>query len=294
MELAQILVQLWRRRLAVAAVAALAFVVAIALAYKISIFPPGVSHRSTSNGTAETHILVDSPRSSVADLNRSFDPLTARAQVLAQLMTTAPVVDRIAKIAGVPASAITASDDNSTLNVPTSEVEPTASIRSSDITRESLHYRITFRAEPEQPTVTVFGQAPNAAEAIKITNAAAKGAAEWVRDTQNRQLVPDSRRTQLTQLGAATGGTVNAGASRIVAALAFVVILGVGCLLVLLVGNTIPAVRRANGQPHVVEALPTAAAASGRGAGNARSGRGSGAKAAQAQRAKTRAGRRAS
>jgi len=294
MELAQILVQLWRRRLAVAAVAAFAFVVAIALAYKISIFPPGVSHRSTSNGTAETHILVDSPRSSVADLNRSFDPLTARAQVLAQLMTTAPVIDRIAKIAGVPASAITASDDNSTLNVPTSEVEPTASIRSSDITRESLHYRITFRAEPEQPTVTVFGQAPNAAEAIKITNAAAKGAAEWVRDTQNRQLVPDSRRTQLTQLGAATGGTVNAGASRIVAALAFVVILGVGCLLVLLVGNTIPAVRRANGQPHVVEALPTTAAASGRGGGNARSSRGTGAKAAQPQRAKTRAGRRAS
>lgn len=294
MELAQILVQLWRRRLAVAAVAAFAVVVAIALAYKISIFPPGVSHRSTSNGTAETHILVDSPRSSVADLNRSFDPLTARAQVLAQLMTTAPVIDRIAKIAGVPASAITASDDNSTLNVPTSEVEPTASIRSSDITRESLHYRITFRAEPEQPTVTVFGQAPTAAGAIKITNAAAKGAAEWVRDTQNRQLVPDSRRTQLTQLGAATGGTVNAGASRIVAALAFVVILGVGCLLVLLVGNTIPAVRRANGQPHVVEALPTAAAASGRGNGNARSARGTGAKAAQAQRAKTRAGRRAS
>jgi hypothetical protein len=294
MELAQILVQLWRRRLAVAAVAAFALVVAIALAYKISVFPPGVSHRSTSNGTAETHILVDSPRSSVADLNRSFDPLTARAQVLAQLMTTAPVIDRIAKIAGVPASAITASDDNSTLNVPTSEVEPTASIRSSDITRESLHYRITFRAEPEQPTVTVFGQGPNAAEAIKITNAAAKGAAEWVRDTQNRQLVPDSRRTQLTQLGAATGGTVNAGASRIVAALAFIVILAAGSLLVLLVGNTIPAVRRANGQPHVVEALPTAAAASGRGSGNARTARGTGAKAGQAQRAKTRAGRRAS
>src|SRR6185312_11253939 len=153
----------------------------------------------------------------------------------------------------------------------------TANVRANQITGEGLHYRLTFRAEPEQPTVTVFGQAPTAEQAIKITNAAAKGAAAWVRDTQDRQLVPDSRRTQLTQLGAATGGTVNAGASRIVAALAFVVILGVGCLLVLLVGNTIPAVRRANGQPHVVEALPTAAAASGRSSGNARSGRGSGA-----------------
>jgi hypothetical protein len=299
MELAQILVQLWRRRLAVVAVVVIAFVVSIALAYKISLSPPGLSHRSISNGSAETHILVDSPRSSVADLNRSFDPLVARAQVFAQLMTTAPVIDRIAKIAGVPASAITASDDNSTLNVPTAEIEPTANVRANQITDEGLHYRITFRAEPEQPTVTVFGQAPTAEEAIKITNAAAKGAAQWVRDTQDRQLVPDSRRTQLTQLGAATGGTVNSGASRIVSALAFVAIIGVGCLLILLIGNTIPAVRRANRQPHLVEPLPVAPGARANGNGNgaatdaARSAKGTGAK-ARPQRPKTRAGRRAS
>lgn len=296
MELAQILVQLWRRRVAVAAVAILAAFVALALAYRISVFPPGLTHRSISNGTAETHILVDSPRSSVADLNRSFDPLVARAQVFSELMTTAPVVDRIAKIAGVPASAITATSDNSTLNVPTSEVEPTANVRSNAITDEGLRYRITFRAEPEQPTVTVFGQAPTAAGAIKIANAAAKGAAEWVKETQDRQLVPDSRRTQLTQLGAATGGTVNSGASRIVAALAFVAILGVGSLLILLVDNTLPAVRRANAQPSTIEAVPTVSErrANGNGNGSGRAAKGTGAKAAHANRPKTRAGRRAS
>ena len=120
MELAQILVQLWRRRLAVAAVAVFAAFVALALAYQISVFPPGLRTARSRTARAETHILVDSPRSSVADLNRSFDPLVARAQVFSELMTTAPVVDRIAKIAGVPASAITATSDNSTLNVPTS------------------------------------------------------------------------------------------------------------------------------------------------------------------------------
>jgi hypothetical protein len=297
MELAQILVQLWRRRLAVVAVTAFAAIVALALAYKISVFPPSLSHRSVSNGTAETHILVDWPRSSVGDLNRQFDPLVARAQVLSQLMTTGPVIDRIAKIAGVPPSAITATSDNSTLNVPTSEIEPTADIRSNDITKEGLHYRITFRAEPEQPTVTVFGQAPTAAGAIKIANAAAKGAADWVRTTQDQQAVPDSRRTQLTQLGTATGGTVNTGASRILSVLAFVAILGVGCLLILLVGNTLPAVRRANAQRSRVEALPTVserrANGNGNGNGAARTAKGTGAK-AQASRAKTRAGRRAS
>src|SRR4051794_7528890 len=292
MELAQILVQLWRRRLAVAAVAILAAFVALALAYRISVFPPGLTHRSISNGTAETHILVDFPRSSVADLNRSFDPLVARAQVFSELMTTAPVVDRIAKIAGVPASAITATSDNSTLNVPTSEIEPTANVRANAITGEGLRYRITFRAEPEQPTVTIFGQAPTAAGAMKIADAAAKGAAEWVKETQDRQAVPDGRRTQLTQLGAATGGTVNSGASRILAALAFVAILGVGSLLVLLVGNTLPAVRRANAQPAgaEVETLPTVSER--RANGNGRANKNTGAKAAHAGRPKTRAGRR--
>jgi hypothetical protein len=244
MELAQILVSLWRRRFAVAAVIAVAALVALAMTYRISVSPPGLSHRSIQNGTAETRVLVDAPRSGVGDLNRDFGPLTARAQVLASLMTTGPVVDRVARIVGVPASAITASSDNSTLNVPQSEVEPTAPIRANDITQEGLRFRLTFRAEPEQPTVTIFAQAPTAAEAVKVANAAAKGAAEWIQDTQNRQLVPYSRRTQLTQLGAATGGVVNSRASQILAALVFVAILGFGCLLVLLLGNTIPAVRR--------------------------------------------------
>ena len=298
MELAQILVQLWRRRIALAAVVAVGALVALALAYHISLLPPKLTHRSVSNGTAEAHILVDSPRSSVADLNKSFDPLTARAQVLSELMTTAPVIDRIAKIAGVPASAITATSDTSSLNVPTSQTEPTASVRSNAIAGESLHYRITFRAEPQQPTVTVFGQAPTAAEAIRITNAAAQGAAAWVKDTQDRQLVPNSRRTQLTQLGAATGGTVNTGASRIVAALAFVAIIAIGSLLILLVGNTLPAIRRASAETHAVEALPTVSArranGNGNGNGNGAAVKGTGAKAARAQRPKTRAGRRAS
>jgi hypothetical protein len=296
MDLAQILVSLWRRRIAVAAVIAVAALVALAMTYHISLFPPGLSQRTIQNGTAETRVLVDAPRSGVADLNRDFGPLTARAQVLSSLMTTAPVVDRVARIAGVPASSITASSDNSTLNVPQAEIEPTADIRANDITQEGLRYRLTFRAEPEQPTVTIFAQAPTAAAAVKIADAAAKGGAEWIQETQNRQLVPDSRRTQLTQLGSATGGVVNSGASRILAALVFVAILGFGSLLVLLVGNTIPAVRRATAtapRSRFVEAVPAVGGANGNanGASRPRSTKGTGAKASQ--RPKTRAGRRA-
>jgi hypothetical protein len=161
-------------------------------------------------------------------------------------MTTSPVVSRIEQIAGLPRGTVTAGSE-STLNLPTSETEPTAERRANDITREGQVYRVTFRAEPEQPTITIFTQAPDADSARKLANAAAQGGAAWVRDTQQRQLVPDSRRTQLTQLGEATAGVVNSGASRIIAALVFIAIVGVGCLLILLVGRTIPAVRAASG-----------------------------------------------
>jgi len=274
-DLADILLQLWRRRLAVGAVIAIAAIVALATAYRISVLPPSLSHRSVESGTAQTQILVDYPHSGVADLNRDFAPLQARAQVLSQLMTTAPVIDRIAKIAKVPVSSIVAQTDTSTLNVPSAEVEPSAARRQQDLAGENKVYRLTFRAEPDQPTITVFGSGPTAADAMKISNAAAQGAAAWVRDTQLRQLVPDSRRTQLTQLGAATGGTVNTGASRILAVLVFVAILAIGSMLVLLVGNTLPAVRerrRAAAQEGVA-ALPTTAAAT---PGRAANGNGNG------------------
>jgi hypothetical protein len=267
-DLAEILLQLWRRRVAVGVVTGVAALLALAMAYRISVLPPGLSHRSVESGAAETKILIDYPRSSVADLNRDFGPLQARAQVLSQLMTTAPVVDRIANIAKVPASAIEATSDNATLNVPSSEIEPSADRRANDIAGEGRHYRVTFRAEPEQPTITVFAQGPTAADAMKLANAAASGAADWVRNTQLRQLVPDNRRTQLTQLGTATGGTVNSGASRILAVLVFVVVLGLGCLLVLLVGNTIPAVRQRRIVERTAQPMSTGAA-NGNGAGNA-------------------------
>jgi len=276
-DLADILLQLWRRRVAVAAVIALAALIAIATAYRISVLPPSVSHRSVESGTAQTQILVDYPRSSVADLNRDFAPLQARAQVLSQLMTTAPVIDRIAKIAKVPVASIQATTDTSTLNVPSAEVEPSAVTRANDINGENRVYRLTFRAEPDQPTITVSGQGPTAADAMRISNAAAQGAAAWVRDTQLRQLVPDGRRTQLTQLGAATGGTVNSGASRILAVLVFVVILAIGCLLVLLIGNTIPAVReRQRPAEKGVAALPTNGRAGAAAAGRNGNGNGTG------------------
>jgi len=57
-DLAEILVQLWRRRRAVVAVIVFAAFVALAMTYRFSVSPLGLAHRSVESGTAETQILV--------------------------------------------------------------------------------------------------------------------------------------------------------------------------------------------------------------------------------------------
>jgi hypothetical protein len=240
-DFAEIVTQLWRRRTWVLAVLALSLVVAVATVYKVSLAPPGLHTKTIERGAAETQLLVDAPHSGVGDLTRDLDPLSARALLLSQLMHSDPVVTRIAKIMGVPRGAIEAQTDNSALNVPQSQLEPGQGKRANQIAGETRLLRLTFQAVPDQPTVNVFAQSDTAGEAQKLANAAVTATRQWIADTENQQLIPDRRRTVITQLGTADTGTVNQGASRMFAALLFVAVLLIGCLLILLVNRLVSA-----------------------------------------------------
>jgi hypothetical protein len=240
-DFAEIVNQLWRRRTWVLAVLAVSAVVAVVTVYKVSLSPPGLHTKTIERGAAETQLLVDAPRSGIGDLTRDLDPLSARALVLSQLMHSDPVVSRIAKIMGVPRGAIEAQTDNSALNVPQSQLEPGQGKRANQIAGETRLLRLTFQGVPDQPTVNVFAQSDTAAEAEKLANAAVTATRQWIADTENQQLVPDQRRTVITQLGSADSGTVNQGASRMFAALLFLAVLIAGCVVVLLVNRLLSA-----------------------------------------------------
>ena len=259
-DFAEIVTQLWRRRVWMLAVLALSAAVAVVTVYKVSLSPPGLHTKTIERGAAETQLLVDAPRSGIGDLTRDLDPLSARALVLSQLMRSDPVISRVAKIMGVPRGAIEAQTDNSALNVPQSQLEPGQGKRANEIAGETRLLRLTYQAVPDQPTVNVFAQSDTAAEAEKLANAAVTATRQWIADTENQQLVPDRRRTVITQLGTADSGTVNSGASRMFAGLLFFVVLIAGAVAILLVNRLVSTRRAAHSGAAELDARRTRAA----------------------------------
>ena len=93
--------RLWHLRRWAAAILVAAIAVGTLAAYRVSFDPLGFDRREVQNGAAVTQVLVDSQRSSLVDLEREIEPLSARAQVFTEFLKTEPVRARIARRAGL-------------------------------------------------------------------------------------------------------------------------------------------------------------------------------------------------
>src|SRR5690242_10252421 len=90
---------LWRLRPWAAASALLAIVMAMWTVYAVSVFPPKLTPRALAMATATTHVVVDTPRSSVLDLRQNsydFDAMTQRAILIGNVMANGKVRESIA------------------------------------------------------------------------------------------------------------------------------------------------------------------------------------------------------
>src|ERR1035438_6694754 len=97
--------KLWRLKAGVVLSVALALLAAVWSIDKISLFPPGLTHRSLEMATAVTHLLVDTPSSGMIDLREdtySLTDLQDRAVVLGNVIANGPVEAGIAQRAHVP------------------------------------------------------------------------------------------------------------------------------------------------------------------------------------------------
>jgi hypothetical protein len=256
LDLATALRELWNRRQWVAIVAVVALAAAIITTHRVELVPPSLQKRSLEFGAAATQILIDSPRSSLADLNREFTPLAERAQVFAQFMTSPPVKDAIAREAGVPPSVVTAETSLATSNLPATAVEPDQGERANELLAEGIGYRLTFEARESLPVVSVRAQAPTAKEAIGLADAAVVGLRSYLQRAEAREQVPERQRVRAVQLGQAKGGLVNSGVNRLLAAMAFFAVFGVGCVMILLVINVLEGLRSDRTAPTWTSAKP--------------------------------------
>jgi hypothetical protein len=241
-ELANVVRDLWRYKVLVVIVIAVASLGA------------AVTHdgKSLEYGAAQTQMLIDAPKTPVVNLNRDFDPLVSRAAVYAQLMTSTPIKNAIGREAGVPGATIVATAPVA-VDQPKALKEPGAEQRANQILGETVPLRLYFASQPDQPVITISSQAPTGEGAVRLANAAVVGFQRYIETIQEKQNVRTNQRVIVEQLGPATGGLVNQGASKMAAVLTFFGLLIAGILAVLFIAN----LRRGMNEPSAGELAAT-------------------------------------
>jgi hypothetical protein len=231
MQLGALLHQLWRHKVGSALCLGFAVISTIWSLYHIGLFPPDLRPRHLEIGAASTSVLVDAPHSKIVDLNantQDFAALTTRADLLSNVMASTPVRGYIAARAHVlPQNIVAVASLGSDL--PRSAFEPGSERRSSDLIHETDKYRLAISVNPAQPIMYVDAQAPDAAGAANLANAAVDGLRDYLTLMADRDDVKAKSRTRLIQFGRAQGGIVNPSVNKELALLTFFISFAVAC-----------------------------------------------------------------
>jgi hypothetical protein len=217
-----ILRDLWRLRLAVLGVFAVALLVGLAVAFRL----PSLESRQDKVGVATVRVLVDTPTPQIVDIApKGSETLVARTTLLASLMVDGVVKDSIARRAGLRPSELQSDTAVGTGEPPAERPEPG---------EFGLATRVILSESGDPlPIIEIESQGPDAAAAENLANAAVAGLRDYL-DTQAAE-TPTARRLKVGGLAAAQAGTVVRGAGSVMAVIVALVIFAAGCALLLLV-----------------------------------------------------------
>lgn len=235
MEFVTILRELWRRRTLVVVSAVLAIAIGLLTGYKVSLAPPKLESRQYRVGVASGRMLIDTPDSQVVDLEpKGADGLGTRANLLANLMASTPVKAIIARHAGVnPADLVAVAPSMSA----GPQVPTLLSDRAAKSASNPEAYVLTLRADETLPIVSVDAQAPDAARAARLADAATTGLRDYLASVAAAQNVPNARQIVLSTFGAAQSADVVRGPRRLFALLAALFTFGFACASVVVVAG---------------------------------------------------------
>ena len=149
-------------------------------------------------------------------------------------MRSNAVKEAISDATGIPADSIVAQGPYTTAGGSQNLPRPSEA-RANEVRGEKDGYRLVFDYQQDLPIVSIYAQAPSAKSAIRLAAGTVEGVRTYISRLEREQNVPAHAQTQIRELGAAEGGTVNAGADPIMAVLAFVgiSIAGLGGILAL-------------------------------------------------------------
>jgi hypothetical protein len=222
---------LWRMKAGVAACLVLALVAAVWSLESVSLFPPKLRGRSLEMATASTHVVVDTPRSTLLDLRQdtyALDGLTKRAVLLGNVIANGPVRESIARRAGIPVEVLHV-DAPLTAKQPRARIEAGNEKKASDILRSNDQYSLNIQANPTTPVLDIYAQTPTAKSAETLANAAVDSLQAYLADLAQSESTPELQRIRLLQLGTARGVVINEGIHWQVALLAFLLTFALAC-----------------------------------------------------------------
>lgn len=239
--------RLWTLRPYVLACAAFALLVAVSSVASISLSPPGLRARSLEMATATTHVVVDTPRSSVLDLRQntySFEALTQRAVLLGNVMANGPVRADIARRARVPADVLMIAAPL-TPKVPRAPAGAENQKKAGDILKSTNQYRISIEANPTVPVLDIYAQAPTVNQASELANASVDGLRAYLGTLATDQQIPSRDQIRLLQLGRARGAVINRSVDWQTAFVAFVLTFALACATVIYLSRVLRGLRLA-------------------------------------------------
>lgn len=229
---ASILRLLWRARVLVAAGAVVALLLSTLLVYNVSLgAPPSFEVRGQSIGVASSQVLVDSRSSQSVDLGEhpvliDIPGLIARARLLANLIATSPLKDRIAARAGIDPQSFLAAAPSVGFDSPKPSPATSAGGQLNVM-------NVTFNEA--LPIVTINAEAADEQTAARISSAAATELRDYLTSLTVRDQVRDAQQLVVKPLGAADSATVHRGPRRLTALMAFAFLLGLWCAAIVVV-----------------------------------------------------------
>jgi hypothetical protein len=220
---------LWHLRLGVVVSLLIALLAAVWSVQKISLFPPGLTPRSLEMATATTHVVIDTPTSTLLDLRQdtySLDSLKNRAVLLGNVIASTGVRQNVARDAGLPVERLRVQPPL-TAEQAAPPVDSENAKKTSDILKSTDQYRLLIQANPTVPVIDIYAQTPDAASAAKLANAAVDELKVYLADLANEQATPRRDQIRLIQLGRARGTVINGSVKWQIALLAFLITFGV-------------------------------------------------------------------
>src|SRR5215207_1149522 len=199
----------WLLGLALCTLAGLA--AAVWSLHDVSLLPPRVEARQLQIAAASTHVRIDRPGGDIVDQGVTADDVAAiarRTVLLGRLMTSAPVLERVARSTGVPVRGI-GSETQYEENVPVQMRDPESEMRAAAIANGKAPYQLVVQPRPNLPILDVYTQAPTAEGAQRLADAAAPALRDELRAEALARGADPARQVRLEQLGAASGGVIN-------------------------------------------------------------------------------------